>query len=118
MVKISDLDEYLHSDTIEDGDIIEIVGKARYVSAEEAAFGRPYLEIAVKLPNGKTKIWAPNKTTLKKLAKAFGDDADTWIDKRVKLTIVKQNVRGEMRDVVYGEAAKQVTTKQENTLFH
>ena len=41
MVKVSDLDEYLHSDAIDNGDVIEITGKARYISADEAAFGRP-----------------------------------------------------------------------------
>jgi len=111
------MDEYLHADAVENGDIIKITGKARYVSAEEATFGRSYLEIAVKLPNGKTKIWTPNKTTLKKLAKIFGDDSDTWIGKRVKLSVAKQNVHGEMRDVLYGEAVEQVTPTQEKTLF-
>lgn len=117
MVKISDLDEYLHADAVGDDDIIEITGKARYVSAEEAAFGRPYLEIAVKLPNGKTKIWTPNKTTLKALAKTFGDDADTWIGKQVKLKIAKMNVRGELRDVIYGEPVLETAEKQPETLF-
>lgn len=103
VVKISDLDEYLHADAIKEGDAIEIAGKARYVSSEEAAFGRPYLEMPVKLMNGKSRIWTPNKTTLKRLAKAYGDDTDSWVGKRVKLTITKQNVRGEMRNVIYGQ---------------
>ncbi|MCK4478434.1 hypothetical protein KAU88_07920 [Candidatus Bathyarchaeota archaeon] len=66
----------------------------------------------VKLPDGKAKIWTPNKTTLKKLATVFGDDTDGWLGKRVKLSILKQNVRGEMRNVVYGEAAVQPLTDQ------
>jgi hypothetical protein len=103
MVKISDLDEYLHAEAVQDGDIIEIVGKGRYVSAEESTFERAYLEISVKLPDGKGKIWTPNKTTLHMLAKAFGDDADLWISKKVMLNISRQNVRGKMIDVIYGE---------------
>jgi hypothetical protein len=99
---MSDFDEYLHADAIEKGDIIEISGKAHYVSAEEATFGRPYLELPVKTPAGKTKIYTPNKTTLKKLAKAWGDETDSWLGKKVQLDIVQQNVRGEMRDVIYG----------------
>lgn len=112
MVRISDLDEYLHADAAENGDVVEITGKARYISSEESTFGRSYLEIPVRLANGKSKIYTPNKTTLKRLAKAFGDDADMWIGKKVKLEIVKQNVRGEMRDVIYGEAVAESVPKQ------
>jgi hypothetical protein len=113
MVKISDMDEFLHSDAVSNGDVIEIIGKGHYVSAEESAFGRPYLEIQVKLLDGKTKTWTPNKTTLHALAKAFGDDADLWISKKVKLNISRQNVRGEMVDVIYGEP---VIVEEEQTI--
>lgn len=116
-MKISDLEEYLHADAVKSGDVIEIIEKARYVSAEEATYGRSYLEISVKLPNGNTKIWTPNKTTLKKLAKVFGDDTDNWIGKPVKLIVIKQNVRGEMRDVIYGEAIEQVPLTNDMTQF-
>ncbi len=112
MVKISDLDEYLHADAVETGEVIEITGKARYISAEESTFGHAYLELPVRLSNGKSKIWTPNKTTLKRMAKAFGDDADTWIGQKVKLEIVKQNVRGEMRDIIYGEVVPKTTQAQ------
>lgn len=104
MVKISDMEDYLHAYAIENGEVIEITGKPNYISSEDAAYGRPYLEIPVKLADGKTKIWTPNKTTLKRLAKAYGDEADEWIGKKVQLEIVKMNVRGEMRDVIYGQA--------------
>lgn len=114
MVRISDLDEYLRAHAIENGAMIEITGRARYVSSEEAAFGRPYLEIRVKLPNGKSRIWTPNRTTLKKLAKVFGDDSDTWVGKRVKLSIVTQNVRGEMREIIYGDAVVEPIQREAN----
>lgn len=112
MVKISDLDEYLHADVIEDGDIIEITGKARSVSEEESAFGRSYIEVSVKLPDGKSKVWTPNKTSLRALAKVFGDDADLWIGKKVQMAIERQNVRGEMKDVLYGEPFQETIPKQ------
>jgi len=112
MVKISDLDEYLHADAVEDGDIIEITGKARRITEEESAFGRAYLEMSIKLPSGESKIWTPNKTSLRSLAKSFGDDADHWIGKKVKINIAHQNVRGEMKDVIYGEPFLETTPKQ------
>ena len=114
MVKISDMDEYLHADAVEDNAVIEITGKARYVSAEQSTFERAYLELPVKLVNGKNKIWTPNKTTLKALAKVFGDDADFWIGKKVQIRISRQNVRGKMIDVLYGEPfTEELQPKQE-----
>lgn len=112
MVRVSDLDEFLHGDTVENGAIVEIVGKAIFVSAEDSTFDRPYLQILVKLPNGKQKIWTPNKTSLRNLAKVFGDDTDLWAGKRAKITVAKQNVRGEMRDVIYAEPYLEATRKQ------
>jgi hypothetical protein len=103
MVKASELDEFLHAEHVEDGDIIELVGKARRVNAEESVFERTYVEIPVKLPNGQMKTWTPNKTSIRALAKVFGDDMDSWIGKKVQLTISKQNVRGEMKDVLYAQ---------------
>jgi len=114
MVKISEMDEFLHADAVEDGEIVEITGKARRISAEESAFDRAYLELPVKLASGQPKIWTPNKTSLKLLAKAFGDDADFWVGKKVKLMISHQNVRGEMKDVIYGEPTTRKTEQQRN----
>ncbi len=112
MVKISDLDEYLHADAVENGDVIEITGKARQISQEESAFERTYLEIPVKLSNGRNKVWTPNKTSLKALAKTLGDDADFWVGKKVKLTVARQNVRGKMMNVLYGEPFAETIPKQ------
>jgi len=100
--RISQLDDFLHADAIKDGDVITIVGKATLIDAETSVFECAYLEIPVKLPNGEIKTWTPNKTSLKNIAKLFGDDTDLWISKQVKLEVTKQNVRGEMKNVLYG----------------
>lgn len=113
MVKASELDEFLHAEHVEDGDIIEITGKARRVSAEESVFERTYVEVPVKLPNGQSKTWMPNKTTIRALAKEYGDDMDKWIGKKVALEIMRQNVRGEMKEVLYGKPCLAVDMKQE-----
>lgn len=112
MVKASELDEFLHAEYVEDGDIIEIVGKARRVSAEESVFERTYVEIPVKLSNGQNKTWTPNKTTIRELAKTYGDDMDKWINKKVVLEIARQNVRGEMKNVLYGKPYLPAEVKQ------
>jgi 4-hydroxy-3-methylbut-2-enyl diphosphate reductase IspH len=33
---------------------------------------------------------------------AWGDESKKWVDKKVKVELVKQNVRGELKVVVYG----------------
>jgi hypothetical protein len=116
MVKISDLDEYLHADAITSGDVITVTGKARYVGAEESTFDRAYVEIPVKLPNGKTKVWTPNKTSLRAIAKVFGDDTDLWVGKRITIMISRQNVRGKMIDVLYGEPFVEATQPKQEQL--
>jgi len=112
MVKISDLDEFLHAEHINNGDIIKITGKAIYISAEASVFDRSYLQIPIRTTDDKSKTWTPNRTTLKKLAETFGDDTDKWVGKEVKLMIVKQNVHGKMLDVIYGEAATKSSQQQ------
>ena len=102
MPKISELDEYLHADAVKDGDIVTIVDKATIIDAETSVFGRAYLEVSVRLPNGKIILWTPNKTSCKKIAVQFGDDTDLWVSKKVMLKKERQNVRGVMKDVLYG----------------
>lgn len=48
--------------------------------------------------------WMPNKTSLKSFIAKFGDESDDWLGKEVGLYAVMQNIAGEMKNVVYGEA--------------
>lgn len=48
--------------------------------------------------------WMPNKTSLKSFIAKWGDESDEWIGKDVALYPIDQNVAGEMKKVVYGEA--------------
>ena len=93
---------------------MEITGKGRRISAEESAFERTYVEIPVRLPNGQDKTWTPNKTSIRALAKVFGDDLDSWVGKKVKVNISRQNVRGEMKDVLYGEPYVEAVIQQKS----
>lgn len=103
MPKVSSLDKYLHAEDIEEGDIITVVGRAKKIDAETSKFGRPYFEFPVKLPNGLVKSYTPNPTTLRNVAKQFGDEIDEWLGEQIKLSISTMNVRGEMRRVIFGE---------------
>ncbi|HEX9196972.1 MAG TPA: hypothetical protein VF906_04175 [Candidatus Bathyarchaeia archaeon] len=49
-----------------------------------------------------------NNTSRKNLEKAFGtDDTAKWVGEKVRVSKQRQNVRGQLTDVLYLEAAKQ-----------
>ena len=59
------------------------------------------LIVPVKLSDGKVKDWIPNETSKRKLVLKYGPDTDKWIDKTEEFDVLKQNVRGEVKDVIY-----------------
>ena len=59
------------------------------------------LIVPVKLSNDKVKEWIPNETSKRKIVQKYGDDTDKWIGKSDEFNVVKQNVRGEIKDVIY-----------------
>jgi len=61
------------------------------------------LVVPVKLKNDAVRDWIPNKTSLKKMVAKFGDNTDNWIGKTAKFALAKQNVRGEMKDIIFVE---------------
>ena len=61
------------------------------------------LEIGVELPNGVEKDWTMNDTSVKAVATAYGKDSKAWIHKKVIVFLVKQNVGGSIKDVIYAK---------------
>ena len=59
------------------------------------------LVLPIKLSNEKIRDWIPNKTSIKRLIELYDDNTDAWVGKKATFEIVKQNVRGEMKDVVF-----------------
>lgn len=57
--------------------------------------------ITVKLSDETIIDWIPNESSKKTLRGALGDDTEQWIGKGGIFEIVKMNVRGEMRDVIF-----------------
>lgn len=99
MPKMSEHNPYLSAYLVRDGDLVKILDAGEWTER----FDREIFEITVGLPTNQTKIWTMNKTTRDKLIKAYGDDSVNWIGKWVKISIRKQNVRGEDKDVLVGE---------------
>ena len=61
------------------------------------------LILPVKLSNRKVRDWIPNKTSIGTMFRMWEDNTDEWIGKVAKFELVKQNVRGEMKDVIFVE---------------
>ena len=53
------------------------------------------------LTGDKVKDWIPNETCKRKLVLKYGPDTDKWIGKNEEFDVLKQNVRGEVKDVIY-----------------
>ncbi len=54
------------------------------------------------LVDGEEYQWLPNKTSLRAIIAAYGDESNDWAEKPIKLYAVDQNVSGQMKKVVYG----------------
>lgn len=48
--------------------------------------------------------WMPNKTSLKVIVAAFGDESDLWIGKSINMYRIDQAVAGKMKKIVYCDA--------------
>lgn len=111
-IEISESKQFIRASDVEDGDIVTLLDEG---GIREADFGtgrvKQVFEILVE-HKGEKKLWTMNKTTLKNLVQAFGDETSKWIGKKVKLTKVKVNVRGQLRDCIVGQPIKNSKNKK------
>ncbi len=76
----------------------------KFIEAEELPFpsevGR--YEMKVTLPDNTDVFnWMLNKTSLKVIKAAYGEESNDWIDKEIKLYSLTQNVGGKEKEVIY-----------------
>lgn len=108
MPNINDLNEFLTASDVNDGDVITFLnaGEIKDVDFSRSRDGsdvRKVLQIDVSLPDGKEKIVTINKTSRKSLSAKYGVDTEDWVEKEAKVVILKQNVGGTIKDVIYLE---------------
>lgn len=99
---MSDHEEFLDSTMVDTGDIVVLLNEGAFKDPEETTLPRVVFQIRVKIPDGRKKTWTMNKTTRKRLVKAWGDDSEGWINKNVEIKITQQMVAGDMKDVLWG----------------
>jgi len=103
MPLISDLEDYLNSESVDDGDILVLLDQGRIRNPDETGFTRKTLEVRVKLPDDRVKLWTMNRTTQKACRAQWGDNTADWVGRCVKLKKILQPVRGEMIYVIFGQ---------------
>jgi len=105
---VNDLNPYVTSLDVRDGDLITFksagkIVKVDFSRARDGSDVKQVLDIDVQLPNGKIKKINPNKTSQKSLAVSYGVNTENWINKQAVVIIAKQNVSGQWKNVIYLE---------------
>ena len=50
-----------------------------------------------------TYIWTPSKTVINWLIDTYGEETNNWYGKQITLTLIKVNVKGEIKDSIIPE---------------
>jgi hypothetical protein len=102
MPRISDHAEFLSGSMVKNEDVVVLTNAGAFREPEETGLQRTVFQIDVRLPDGRKKVWTMNKTTRERLAQTYGDNTEDWINKSVRVQVLQQNVRGEVKSVIYG----------------
>jgi len=111
MVKMEDVTEYVAPTMLKThGNIVILLpneedeGCGYRRSAKDTPFGRSTTEFFVAFKKDKFKRkYTMNKTTFKKCVEEWGDDSDTWANHELKLKVLAMVVRGDEKQVIFGE---------------
>jgi hypothetical protein len=81
-------------------------GKTATITGEgflntDTPFDREILEIPIKLEDNTELTYGMNKTSSGNLMEAWGEDTKSWVGKKIRFEVLKQNVRGAMKDIIY-----------------
>jgi len=98
-----DLNEWLKADDLKEKEtLITFKDEGKTVPKEESGFENDTFDILIELPDGKTRRWSMNKTSQRTVAKIWDtDETKQWIGKQVKVHVLDQQVKKEMRKVIY-----------------
>ena len=95
--------EYLNGENVKANEIIEIAGEGTVQSIDDKQHPgqtKQVLNVPV-ISKGEKKVWTPNKKSGRALTKVWGDETKNWIGKKFAVNLIKQNVFGEVKDVIY-----------------
>jgi len=84
------------------------MSKVKYIEAKDLPFKSEDGKYEISLDMDDTGFefldWMPNKTSLRAIVAKHGDESDNWVGKEIGLYSLKQNVSGDLKDVIYAVA--------------
>ncbi len=109
---INDLNTFITPQDVKTGDVLIFTNAGEFVEmdyslAKDGSDISTVLQIEVELPNGKKKLISPNKTSRNEISTLYGVNTEDWVNKSVEVELVKQNVMGKLRDVIYLKPIKE-----------
>lgn len=106
-MKIELSGDFLKAEDVKAGQVVTFLdsGVAAEITSPEGKV-KKVVNFGVKL-NGDEKSYTPNKTALQVLIEAFGDETEEWVGRKFKITLVKVNVFGTMKNSIVPEPLKE-----------
>jgi hypothetical protein len=99
MPNISDMSTFvIPNEDVKDGDTITFSDGGQLHTYED---GRVVIQFQVTVPSGKIKTLSLNRTSANNVAEAYGSDTTEWQGKDALISVVKMNVRGQLKNVIY-----------------
>ena len=69
---------------------------------EDTPFGKDVLEMEVEV-KGRKLVYSMNRTSARKVSESYGTEEKEWVGKILYFDVVKMNVRGQLKDVMYAK---------------
>ena len=93
----------MKAEDIGEGAVVEFMDGGTNEQVEDKKTGnmRKTFEIKVKLPTGREMTWTMNPRSQGRVAEVFGHQPDQWVGRKVPVYSVKQDVFGDLKDVLY-----------------
>jgi len=85
---------------VKNGEWIKIMDEGEYRTLPQNP-SKEVLTFLVEIPSGDEKMLTMNATSQTRCLQAWGKDSKKWVKKQCVVEIVKQNVMGKMKDVIY-----------------
>ena len=94
---------FLKASDVEDGDIATVVDTPYIQDAEHSQFDKERTIVPVKVKRTDAILrWGLNTTTNDRCVDKFGEEAQLWVGKDIKIQKRVENVRGMDKPVLYG----------------
>jgi len=95
--------QFLSVEEVPQGSVVTVVEEPYIVPAEQTKWGKERGRVVVRLGNGEERSWTMNNTTWDALIEAFGAEPSVWLGKKIQIDIQQMNVRGEVKQVIFGK---------------